>query len=69
MMRCTAAANLGLGACPGPVSPYAWMVTQAQQHAPRVGTNNPLLTPKHQDLPVLNINHLRTTVGLEHTIG
>jgi hypothetical protein len=36
---------------------------------PNVGTNNPQLAPKPQDLAVLNINHLRTTVGLEHTIG
>jgi hypothetical protein len=36
---------------------------------PNVGTNNPQLAPKPQDLAVLNINHLRTTVGLEHTIS
>jgi hypothetical protein len=35
---------------------------------PNVGTNNPQLAPKPQNLAVLNINHLRTTVGLEHTI-
>jgi hypothetical protein len=36
---------------------------------PNVRTNNPQLAPKPEDLAVLNMNHLRTTVGLEHTIG